>query len=143
MELTIYTDGGARGNPGEGAVGVVIETRNSKLETRIKKKTIKKTVGIVTNNEAEYLAVIEALSQISNFQFPISKIHVYLDSKLVCEQLSGRWKVKNARMQEFLLKAKTLENEIDAPISYTHIPREENKEADVLVNEALDELSNE
>src|SRR3989344_6048408 len=106
MHITIYTDGGSRGNPGEGAVGVMIHIKyqiaNSKKQ---EEKIVKfgKRIGVCTNNEAEYMAVVEALQnlklQIANLKLPVEKIQFFLDSSLVCNQLKGLFKVKEPRMR--------------------------------------------
>ena len=141
MELTVHTDGGSRGNPGQAAVGVVMQSEivNRKPSTVIK---FGKRIGIKTNNEAEYYAVISALQEakerLTVYGLRFTKISVYLDSLLVCEQLNGRYKVKQAHLQVLLLQVRQLEQEIGIPVTYRHIPREENKAADKLVNHALD-----
>lgn len=129
--LYIYCDGGARGNPGPGAIGVVFKDEKGKLV-----KTLFKTIGLVTNNEAEYRAVIEMLAQLKNQQFTAA--FVYLDSRLVVEQLNGRFRVKEPRLQELILKVRSLEVEIGKKITYHTIKREQNQTADRLVNLALD-----
>lgn len=138
MEYRIHTDGGSRGNPGEGAVGVVIEqivNSTSQLVTRFGKR-----IGVVTNNEAEYQAVIYALeeSKLLARKSPIAHVNFFLDSLLVVSQLNGLWKVKQPHIRELLLRVRSLEQEIGIPTTYSHIPREKNTEADLLVNQALD-----
>ncbi len=132
-ELLIYCDGGARGNPGPGAIGVIF--KNTKGETV---KRISKTIGFVTNNEAEYRAIIEALSTLKTFTRPLTTTRVYLDSRLVVEQLNGRFRTKEPRLREFILKIRILEAEIGSNIQYCSIKREQNQDADRLVNQALD-----
>jgi ribonuclease HI len=152
MKLIVHTDGGARGNPGPAAVGVVIEeeTRGKRQETG-KTETLKeiaafgKQIGETTNNVAEYLAVIEALRYIKE---QIAKnreqtreqliIQCYLDSVLVVNQLNGVFKIKDARLRELLATARILEQEIGGTIQYNSIPREQNTRADAFVNRALD-----
>ena len=133
--LTIHTDGGARGNPGPAAIGVVIE-KNGKLLHQFGKR-----IGDTTNNVAEYTAVIEALTYLKelrgkNYEL---RIHFLLDSKLVVEQLNGNFKIKNAKLRELSLKIRMLEQEVGRVITYSSIPRERNKLADFQVNRALDE----
>lgn len=135
-KLNIFTDGGARGNPGPSAVGVYIEDENGKEITGIGK-----TIGIATNNTAEYKAVIEGLLWIVKNKEKLLEntiINFYLDSLLVCSQIKGLFKVKNADLRAYLFEIRELEAEIKNPIFYTHIPREKNKKADALVNKALD-----
>ncbi len=134
--LNVFTDGGARGNPGPAAVGVYITNASG-----IKIHEIAKTIGIATNNVAEYQAVIEALTWISNNikkENERSPIHFFLDSELVVSQLNGLFKIKKPHLQTLFFEIRQKEALIDGVISYTHIPREKNKKADTLVNMALD-----
>lgn len=129
--LTIFCDGGARGNPGPAAYGFVVKAQG---------RTIREGagfLGVATNNFAEYTAVIEALSW-ARHNFAGRDLQFYLDSQLVVSQLSGLYKVKNARIRELVFKVRELSTNF-GQIRYTHIPREKNKEADKLVNQALDE----
>lgn len=132
MKLVIHTDGGSRGNPGQAAVGVVIES--SKGETI----ELGRRLGIKTNNEAEYMAVIVALEEVINRKITPEQISFVLDSLLVVNQLKGSYKVKQAHLQELLSKIRKLETQIGAKMAYSHVLRGENREADRLVNEALD-----
>jgi len=140
-KLIIFTDGGARGNPGPAGIGVVIKTETKEILQKISQR-----IGETTNNVAEYTAVVKALEWMKNnttysphgiastgqvFQF-------YLDSTLVVNQLNGLFKVKDAKLRELLLQVRMLEQEVGGKIYYSAIPREKNMEADVLVNEALD-----
>lgn len=134
FDYTIYADGGARGNPGPAAYGFVIYEKGSKVFEE------GKTLGIQTNNYAEYSAVIAALkyvSQLSSLNSHLS-IQFFLDSQLVTEQLSGRWKVKNENIRNLFHTVKILEQKIGGRTIYKHILREQNKEADRMVNLALD-----
>ena len=133
-DVIIHTDGGSRGNPGEGAVGVVIEEAGNTQSLA----EFGKRIGIVTNNEAEYRAVIEALKEVLRMKFSVSNIQFVMDSKLVCEQLSGRWKIKQDHLRELFHQVKSLELELAVPITYTHVLRDKNKRADELLNQALD-----
>lgn len=136
--LIIYTDGGSRGNPGYAAFGFVIYDENRELIFERGKN-----IGIQTNNVAEYSAILEALrwvdeqKLINNQQ---STINFFMDSKLACEQLSGRWKIKNENIRGFYYEIKKMEEKLSAKVTYTHVPREENREADKMVNMALDGL---
>ena len=127
---TIYCDGGARGNPGPAAYGFVIYNEQG---TKVYKEG--RAIGKTTNNVAEYSGVIGAMKfLISNIKFPISNVRFFLDSKLVAEQLSGRWKIKNENLRNLFFTIKELERKIGAKFSYSSIPREENSEADKLLN---------
>lgn len=130
MKLLINTDGGSRGNPGPGAIGVVV--RNEKEEIIFEAG---KTIGHVTNNEAEYTALIEALAKAKSLG--ASDVTFRLDSELVVKQLNGQYKVKNERIAILWKKAKVLEANF-VHVTYTHVRRESNKDADRLVNQALD-----
>ncbi len=130
--LNIYTDGGARGNPGPAAVGVVIKTETQTLVT------FAKTIGVATNNEAEYRGVIAALTWLAKRGVHAEKILFHLDSRLVVEQLSGRFKIKKGELKELLQQVKIFEHQIGDPIYYIQIPRAQNWQADILLNQALD-----
>ncbi|HUO50326.1 MAG TPA: ribonuclease HI family protein [Candidatus Paceibacterota bacterium] len=132
MPITIYTDGGARGNPGPAGAGVVIELGNQTIE-------LKKFLGEKqTNNWAEYEAVAIALQELQSRGITNRPLAFLLDSKLVVEQILGNWKIKEPTLKPQVAKVHAL---LSAFPSYTfsHIPREENSEADRLVNEAIDE----
>lgn len=138
MKLKIFTDGGARGNPGPAAVGIVVKDEEDKIIDKFGR-----AIGIETNNVAEYTAVIEALKRVQGLGFRVQGlkgIEFFLDSELIVNQLSGIFKVKNANLKQLLFKVRELENEVGGNVSYRAIPREENKLADSLVNEALDKL---
>lgn len=133
--LTIFGDGGSRGNPGEAAYGFVISQDGKVIYEEGKK------IGVNTNNVAEYSAVIEALRYLDkNKKLEFDSVHFFLDSKLVVEQMSGRWKIKNETLRNKFFTIKSLEKTLNIKITYTHIPREKNTEADRMVNLALDNL---
>jgi len=133
-KVFIYTDGGARNNPGPAGAGVVILDGEKTL------KEIKKFLGEKqTNNFAEYEAVFIALTQAQSLGLAGRSVEVRLDSKLVAEQLSGNWKIKEPSLKEQWIKVRAVMREHFPDISFVYIPREQNKEADRLVNEALDE----
>lgn len=135
MIISVFCDGGARGNPGPSAVGVVIKDKAGKLI-----HTIGKRIGFATNNVAEYTSVVEAMNYLAQKSFSINPtgVHFFLDSQLVVSQLNGVYKIKNPRLRELLMRIREKEALVKYPIIYTHIPREKNIEADSLVNEALD-----
>src|SRR4029077_8873017 len=128
--LRLYTDGGARGNPGPAGVGVVIEDENG-----MRLRGLHRFLGVATNNEAEYLALIEGLKAVSEWK--PDRLEVFLDSKLVVEQINGRWKVKEIRLQSLLAKAKDLMAAFP-DVEVKHVERERNKGADALANMAMD-----
>ena len=135
QQVIIYTDGGARGNPGPAAAGAVIIDDKNKTE-------LKKYLGDnLTNNWAEYEAVLLALAEAKKIGLVGRAIEFRCDSKLVVEQISGNWKVKEPSLKPKVAQARALL--ADFPGSrFVYSPREKNKEADHLVNEALDERSN-
>jgi len=136
MNLFVFTDGGARGNPGPAAIGVFITNEKGEELTSIGKK-----IGNATNNVAEYSAILEALSWIleNKNKFGSSfKVSLFMDSELAYSQIAGIYKIKNNVLAELLFKIKTKEQELGVPIAYSHIRREKNKKADKLVNLALD-----
>lgn len=135
MKLTIYCDGGARGNPGPGASAFVVE-KDGKV---IYKNS--KYLGNATNNVAEYNAVILALGWLLedlSGQYPVASVQIILDSELVAKQLSGFYKVKNQNLKKLFATAKDLEQKTKMKIAYSAVPRTKNKLADFLVNENLD-----
>ncbi len=125
-KAVIYTDGGADPNPGPGAIGVVI--KNEAGETV---DTISRSVGVVTNNQAEYMAVIAALEKA--LSAGVEEVVMFADSQLVVRQLNGQYKVRNQQLKPFFDKVLVLKSKF-RKFSITHIPREMNAEADKLTN---------
>lgn len=130
-DLTVQADGGSRGNPGlAGSGAVVIDT-----DTGAVLAEVGTFVGTASNNVAEYRAVIAGLERAYAIDAD-ARIHVQMDSKLVIEQLSGRWKIKHPDMRTLAQHALEL---IGArPVTFEWIPREQNSLADALANEAMD-----
>lgn len=128
--ITIYTDGGSRGNPGPAAIGCVIRD-----EVEQKKHEICKYIGITTNNQAEYRALIAALEKAIELQG--TDIRVFMDSELIVKQMKGEYRVKDRGLATLYVQA-TRHAHSFRSISFSHIPRSLNKEADSLVNKALD-----
>ncbi len=138
-KLIIFTDGGARNNPGPAGIGVVLYDENKKIL-----ETYKEYIGEATNNQAEYRALIKALElaqkYINSGQGQNDQkvaIECFLDSELVVKQLNKEYKVKDPAIKE--LYNQVLDLSIFKSISFTHVRREQNKLADKLVNEAIDE----
>jgi len=131
-KLIIYTDGGARGNPGPAAIGVVVGG-----------KKYGETIGETTNNVAEYKAVIFALKKakalLGKNKTKETEILVNLDSELILKQINGEYKVLDADMQPLFIEVWNLKQDFKK-VEFNHIPREQNKEADRMVNKALDNL---
>ncbi|PIR70489.1 MAG: hypothetical protein COU46_01285 [Candidatus Niyogibacteria bacterium CG10_big_fil_rev_8_21_14_0_10_42_19] len=135
-KFIVYTDGGSRGNPGHAAIGIVIKDE--------KGNTLKKyaeQIGIKTNNEAEYEAVIFALKKAKQLfgkeKVKKIKVEIRMDSELVQRQLSGIYKIEEEKLFRHFIGIHNLSMEFGG-VSYHHIPREKNKEADALLNEVLD-----
>src|SRR3989344_391136 len=124
-KLIIYTDGGARGNPGPAAIGVVIFDESGKIL-----KKFGEYIGKTTNNQAEYTALITALSKAS--KLGVSEVRCFLDSELVVKQLSGQYRVKESGLRDRVGEVLRLSNQFKS-ISFKHVKREENRLADRLV----------
>lgn len=125
----IHTDGGARGNPGPAAIGVVIE-QDGRMVAQLSQ-----TIGAATNNQAEYQAVQAALSWARDHQ--ATQVDLYADSELIIKQLRQEYKLKNKELAPWFIKIQSLVHQVGR-VNFHHIPREKNTEADALVNEALD-----
>ena len=130
VKLKIFTDGGARGNPGPAACGVVIKDESNNVIAKHSKY-----LGVRTNNQAEYAGVLLALTEAQKF----GKIELdfYLDSELVVNQLKGSYKVKDEELQKLFVKIWNLSQSFKK-ITYSRVPRAINALADRLVNEELD-----
>ncbi|NQV89409.1 MAG: ribonuclease HI family protein [Parcubacteria group bacterium] len=131
MHVHLYTDGGSRGNPGPSASGAVIKTPKGKVIGEAMKY-----LGITTNNQAEYTAIIIGLEKAK--ELGAVKVDVFMDSELATKQLKGEYKVKNPEIAKRFLEVKNLIHQFDK-VTFTHIYREKNKEADALVNKCLDD----
>lgn len=134
MKLIVFTDGASRGNPGKASYGFTISDNTGKLIFEEGKY-----IGIATNNVAEYTAVLKSLSWISKNITEKCQIEYFADSKLVVEQLSGRYKVKSLHLKPIIEQIKILAIGLGG-ITFIHIPREKNTAADKLANIALDAL---
>jgi ribonuclease H / adenosylcobalamin/alpha-ribazole phosphatase len=128
--LIIEADGGARGNPGPAAYGAVV--RDGQTSKVLAAEGL--PIGRATNNVAEYRGLIAGLEMARELD-PTAALDVRMDSKLVIEQMAGRWKIKHADMKVLALEAARLR---PVEVTWTWVPRELNKAADALVNRALD-----
>ncbi|GIK84494.1 MAG: hypothetical protein BroJett025_11160 [Patescibacteria group bacterium] len=133
MRYQIYTDGGSRGNPGDAAIGGVVYGLKKEIVFEFSKY-----IGVATNNEAEYTAVLTALEWALQHTTGVEAIDFNLDSKLVVEQMNKKWKIKEPRMLVLAQKCWDLIKELGIEVTFSHVMREKNKEADLLVNQALD-----
>lgn len=130
MKLTIFTDGGARGNPGPAATGIVIKDETGKTLANYGEY-----LGEQTNNFAEYSAIISGFKKA--LELEADEVEAIVDSKLVCEQLNRNWKVKEPTLQKLFIEAYNLMQKFKK-VKIVHIMREGNKEADAEVNKILD-----
>jgi len=134
MNFKIWTDGGSRGNPGPCGAGGLI-----KDSTGVVVAEVSEYLGIQTNNYAEYKALLLTLNRAVQLQ--IKNVIVYSDSKLVVEQMKGKWKVKNENIIPLHKEVSNIISYFDL-IEFIHIPRRFNKEADALANKAMDSRNN-
>jgi ribonuclease HI len=133
MKFFVHTDGGARGNPGPAAIGVVIEDDRKKIIRKFGKR-----IGDATNNVAEYTAVAESLKAIQPTAGESPDIEIFLDSTLVVNQLNGLFKIKDPTLRQLATGIRILEQEVGGEVHYNAVPREQNRRADFLVTHALD-----
>jgi len=138
MKVSVYTDGGSRGNPGHSGFGVVIYDENKQIIAKLSKY-----IGMKTNNEAEYSALVDALFWLrDNFSLhSISDVIFYSDSQLMVRQLQGRYKVKADNIKPLFNQAKSLLDSLSLTYCFHDIPREQNSLADELANQAMDRKS--
>lgn len=133
-KIIVFTDGGSRGNPGKAGVGVFVVDENNKEVARLHKY-----LGLKTNNEAEYMALNLALNYLKENLTKPTTLTFKLDSKLVVEQMNKNWKIKESRLLSLAEENWKILNSL--PLStyeIKYIPREENKMADMLANQAMD-----
>ena len=130
MKARLFTDGGSRGNPGPAAYGYVLEAEDGTVLA-----AHGATIGIATNNVAEYSALIAGLEMA--IELALGEIEVVSDSELMVKQMRGEYRVKNGALQELSLRAGRLGRQVGS-VEYRHVLREHNELADRLVNEALD-----
>ena len=136
MILKIHTDGGSLNNPGPAASAFLLYLGEEILYEE------GKAIGVATNNDAEYTALINALKKVIELKNlgqlqDVEKINCFADSSLVVNQVNGLWKIKHAPIRAYVSLVKNLEQEVELPISYTYVPREQNTAADALVKKAL------
>jgi ribonuclease HI len=130
VKARLFTDGGARGNPGPAALAYVLEAEDGTvLDAR------GETIGIATNNVAEYEALVAGLHKA--VELGVDEVEVVSDSELLVKQMTGEYRIKNAALVELSLAATRLARELGR-VTYTAVRRAENELADRLVNEALD-----
>ncbi len=130
----VWTDGGARGNPGPAGYGVVIKDEAGTIVAEIAEY-----LGETTNNQAEYWGLVTALEKVRAFSGgePV-RVVVKMDSELIVKQMQGHYKIKNEGLKPLYWKIRELVVGLGGQVTFTHIPRRENKEADYLSNVAMD-----
>ena len=134
MKVILHTDGASRGNPGQAGLGVVIAAEDGQVLTELSEY-----LGTVTNNSAEYQALIRGLEEAKNLG--ATEVEVFTDSELMTRQIGGQYKVKNAGLIPLYQKAKSLLNGFKVG-QVNHVRREYNKAADKLANIAIDQHIN-
>ena len=133
MKARLFTDGGSRGNPGPAAYAYVLEAEDGTvLDAR------GETIGVATNNVAEYSALVAGLERAAELR--VTELEVVSDSELLVKQMRGEYRVKNRALQDLFLDASRLAHAIRR-VTYTAVRREHNELADSLVNEALDRVA--
>jgi ribonuclease HI len=130
VKARLYTDGGARGNPGPAAAAYVLETDDGHVLA-----ALGEAIGVATNNVAEYRALVAGLAKA--LELGVDDVEVVSDSELLVKQMNGEYRVKNAALVELSLEASHLARQLGR-VRYRAVPRVENELADRLVNEALD-----
>jgi ribonuclease HI len=130
VKTRLFTDGGSRGNPGPAAYAFVLESEDGTVLD-----AHGETIGIATNNVAEYSALIAGLERA--VELGLGEVEVVSDSELLVKQMRGEYRVKNAALQELVLDASRLARKLER-VTYTAVRREHNELADSLVNDALD-----
>ena len=153
IEIILHTDGGSRGNPGPAAIGALIERRDDSTAERQLLAELSQTIGVATNNTAEYEALVAGLSWVKGYLSAITalesseskpqsqrpgKIICFLDSELVVRQVNGVYKTKQPSTAAYVARVHALCAEIGVPVRFEHVLRVQNKRADMLVNKALD-----
>ncbi|MEK7601926.1 MAG: ribonuclease HI family protein [Patescibacteria group bacterium] len=137
MHFTLYADGGARGNPGPAGAGAVVFDSLGKRVVEVADY-----LGVATNNIAEYEAILRGLTKLqasfSQEHLTTMELTIRMDSKLVIEQLKGNYKVKHPNLVPRYLEVKNLIARNFTKVHFEHVPREKNKDADALANEAMD-----
>jgi Ribonuclease HI len=135
-KIIIYSDGGSRGNPGPAAIGVQIQNESGEVL-----KEVSATIGNSTNNIAEYMAVAEGLKAAKALFGKRTKemaVEFRMDSELIQKQLTNQYQIKDVGLVPYFIEIHNLRVSAFPNLTITHVPREKNKEADRLVNEALD-----
>ncbi len=135
-KIDIYTDGGSRGNPGPAGIGVYAITDKKQVLFQLSEY-----IGNTTNNVAEWQGVVKALEYLIANQIQTEQLNFFLDSELVVNQINGKYKIKKPHLQVIAIRVRHLLRILNfVKVYFNHVPREKNKFADSLVNQALDSL---
>jgi ribonuclease HI len=133
-KIIVHSDGGARGNPGPAAIGAVMEINGNIFK-------LSEKIGKATNNVAEYQAIIGGLKKVKQIlgktRAKNARLECFLDSELIVKQLNGQYKIKESGLHKFFIELWNLTLDFKE-VEFKHVRREMNKEADLLVNQALD-----
>jgi probable phosphoglycerate mutase len=132
VRARLYTDGGARGNPGPAAYGYVLEAEDGTVLA-----SGGRSIGVATNNVAEYRGLLAGLAKA--VELSIAELDVRLDSELIVKQMRGEYRVRSESLRTLSVEAARLASQL-GHVEYRHVPRERNELADSLVNQALDAL---
>jgi ribonuclease HI len=135
MTFTIFADGGSRGNPGDAGSGAIVRDENGKVVA-----TVSEFLGHTTNNVAEYTGVLRALEKLLKYvggSASETDVVIKMDSQLVVEQMKAAYKIKHPNLKPLGMQVKELAGQFKS-VSFAHVYREDNKEADRLANEAMD-----
>lgn len=139
MQFTIFADGGARGNPGPAGSGAIVRDQNGEAVIRVSE-----FLGHTTNNVAEYTAILRALEQLHQMlgdEAAQADVVIKMDSQLVVKQMGGEYRIKHPNLQPLAARVQELGNLFHS-VSFSHVYREHNKEADKLANDAMDRGQN-
>ena len=138
MRIIGFTDGASRGNPGPGGIGIVLKDEAGKILLEAKR-----FLGTVTNNVAEYTALLECLNHVKELGekrgVACTTLALHSDSELMVRQMNGEYKVKDAALKKLHSQARDFVSSSAFKFSLTHVPREKNREADALANESIDD----
>jgi ribonuclease HI len=135
MTFTIFADGGSRGNPGNAGSGAIVRDENGKVVA-----TVSEFLGHTTNNVAEYTGILKALEKLLAYvgdKARETEVVVKMDSQLVVQQMNGVYKIKHPNLKPLAARVQELTREFGS-VSFAHVYREDNKEADKLANDAMD-----
>ncbi|MCA9406963.1 MAG: ribonuclease HI family protein [Candidatus Omnitrophica bacterium] len=133
--IKVHTDGASRGNPGDAAIGIAVYDEYGNTIA-----TYNEYIGKQTNNYSEYSALVKSLELLHNVEINYDKIEFYSDSELMVNQLTGKYIIRNERLRDLSLKFKEEIRILGKPFEIFHVSREDNKDADKLANEALNEV---